>query len=333
MKGDPMQRRDFITLLGGSAAAWPLAARAQQDGRVRRVGVLVNGPENDPENQVLFAAFRQGVERLGWLEGRNLRLDRRFAANTDQFQPLAKELIALQPEVIFAHTTLVVAAVRRESGTIPIVFTSVSDPIGSGFITSLARPGGNATGFLLYEDGIAGKWLAMLKEIAPHLMRAAIIANPKNTPFDYFLRSAEAAAPGLAIELVPSRIETAADIERAIESFARVPNGGLVFLPDVTSLTNRDLIIALAARYRLPAVYNQRVFVTAGGLMSYSTERVDQFRQAATYVDRILRGDKPADLPVQAPVKYETILNLKAAKALGLTVPDLLLVRADEVIE
>jgi len=213
------------------------------------------------------------------------------------------------------------------------VFRGVSDPIGSGFIANLARPGGNLTGLLNFEASITGKWLQMLKEIAPRLARAALVANPKTTPYDYFLRAAEAVAPALAIELVPSRVENAADIERAIESFARVPNGGLVLLPDTNNTLHRDLIIALAARHRLPAVYYNRVFVAAGGLMLYAPDRADEFRQVASYVDRILRGEKPADLPVQAPTKYETILNLKTAKALGLTVPDLMIVRADEVIE
>jgi putative ABC transport system substrate-binding protein len=225
------------------------------------------------------------------------------------------------------------AALQRETGTIPIVFVYVSDPIGSGFVASLARPGGNLTGLLLYEEGITGKWLAMLKEMAPRLARAALVANPKTTPYDYFLRAAEAVAPSLEIELVPSPVENAADIEGTIESFARVPNGGLVLPPDITTTVHRDLIVALAARHRLPAVYSARFLVVAGGLMSYGTYFVDMSRQAAAYVDRILRGAKPAELPVQAPTRYETVLNLKTAKALGLTVPPGLLVAANEVIE
>jgi putative ABC transport system substrate-binding protein len=327
-----MRRREFITLLGG-ATAWPLAARAQQAGGMRRVGVLLSGAEIDPEVQALFAAFRLALEKLGWSEGRNVHFDTRFAASPDRFQSYAKELVALKPDVILAHSTPVVAAVQRESRAIPIVFVSVSDPIGSGFIASLARPGGNLTGFLMYEDGLMGKWLAMLKEIAPRVTRAAIIANPKATPFDYFLKSAEAAAPRLAIELVPSRVGNAADIEHAIESFALLPNGGLVFPADTTSNSNRDLIVALAARHLLPAVYPLRLFVTAGGLVSYGIDRLESFRQTTTYVDRILRGEKPADLPVQAPTKYETVLNLKTAKALSLEVPASLLASADEVIE
>jgi putative ABC transport system substrate-binding protein len=328
-----MKRRAFITLLGG-AAAWPIAARAQPAGGMRRVGVLAALAEDDPQMQAQLAGFRQGLERLGWPEGRNVRIDYRFAhANVDQHQTLAKDLVALQPDVILAHLTPVAAALRRETRAIPIVFVGVSDPIGSGFVASLARPGGNLTGLLLYEESITGKWLAMLKEIAPRMARAAFVASPKTPTYDYFLRAAEAVAPSLAIELIPHPIETAADIERSIESFARVPNGGLFLPPNSTIVLHRDLIIALAARHRLPAVYPFRLFVTAGGLMSYGTDQVDTFRQVAAYVDRILRGAKPADLPVQAPIKYETILNLKAAKALGIDVPPSLLVRADEMIE
>jgi putative ABC transport system substrate-binding protein len=329
-----VKRRTFITLLGGAAAGWPLAARAQQADRVRRIGVLAGLSENDPEITSRLAAFRRGLERRGWTEGRNVRIDARFAAGSaKQYRPLAKELVALQPDVILAHTTPVVEVLRQESRAIPIVFVTVSDPIGSGFVASLARPGGNLTGMLFYEASITGKWLALLKEIAPRLVRAAFIANPKTTVYDYFLRSAAALAPSLAIELVPSRVETAADIERAIVAFARVPDGGLFLPPDSTTILQRDLIIELAARHRLPAVYTASFFVAAGGLTSYGIDQVDMFRQAASYVDRILRGDKPADLPVQAPTKYETAVNLKTAKALGLTVPPGLLVAADEVIE
>ena len=327
-----MKRRTFITLLGG-AAAWPLAARAQHSERMRRIGVLVRHAETDPEMQLWLAAFRQGLEKLGWSEGRNVSMDYRFHPGADQLQALAKELIALRPDVILSEGTSTAAAFQRESRVIPIVFVAVSDPIGSGFIASLARPGGNLTGVMQYEAGITGKWLAMLKEIAPELARAAVVANPKMTAYDHFLRAADALASSLAIELVPIPVDTAADIEHAISSFARVPNGGLVFPPDATTTSHRHLIIALAARYRLPAVYAVRVFVTTGGLMSYSTDRSDMYRQTASYVDRILRGANPANLPVQAPTKYQTVVNLKTAKALGLDVPPSLLVRADEVIE
>ena len=267
---------------------------------MRRIGVLAALAEDDPEMQASLAGFRQGLDRRGWSEGRNVRIDTRFAhANVDQRQMLAKELVALQPDVILAHTTPVVAALQRESRAIPIVFVNVSDPIGSGFVASLARPGGNVTGLLLYEASISGKWLAMLKEIAPHVTRAALVADPKTPTYDYFLRAAQAVAPSLAIELVPNPVATAADIERAVESAARAPNGGLFLPPNSTTYLHRDLIARLAARHRLPAVYAFRQFVTAGGLMSYGVDQVDVCRQAASYVDRILRGEKPSDLPVQ----------------------------------
>jgi ABC-type uncharacterized transport system substrate-binding protein len=328
-----MRRRAFITLLGGAAVAWPLAARAQQD-RMRRIGVLMGFAEDDPEAKARLAAFRQGLEKRGWSEGRNVRIDTRFAPAGALAQAVAKELVALQPDVILAHSTPVTTALQRESRTIPIVFAVVADPIGSGFIASLPRPGGNITGVMQYEASVTGKWLAMLKEVASGLVRAAFVANPKTaTYYDYYVRAGEAVAPSLGIEAVPILIENVANIERAVESFAGAPNGGLVLLPDITTAVHRDLIIALAARHRLPAVYWDRSFVAAGGLMSYGNDLVDSFRQAAAYVDRILRGDKPADLPVQAATKFETIINLKTAKALGLTVPPGLLVAADEVIE
>jgi putative tryptophan/tyrosine transport system substrate-binding protein len=327
-----MRRREFITLLGGAIPVWPLGARAQQPDRMRRIGVLVAYAEGDPEMGARLAAFRQGLERLGWSEGRNIQIDTRFApAGAGQEQLRARELVALKPDVIFAHTPQVVAALQRESRQIPIVFVGVADPVEAGFIASLARPGGNATGLLGIEASIAGKWLSMLKEIAP-ITRVALLANPKNA-FDYFLHTAEPLAKSLAIELVPSPVTNAAEIEHAIESFARRPNGGLVLPTDATTSVHRDLIIALAVRHRLPAVYGLRAFVTAGGLMSYGTDFTNQNREAASYVDRILRGEKAADLPVQAPTKYETVVNLKTARALGLTVPPGLLVAADEVID
>ena len=328
-----MKRREFLTLLGG-AATWPLAARAQQSGQ-RRIGVLTALAEDDPENQAWLAGFRYGLERCGWSEGRNLRIDYRFApaASPDQAQPFAKELVALRPDVIFAHTTPVVAALQRETRTIPIVFAALADPIGSGFIASLPQPGGNITGVMLYEPSVTGKWLSMLKEIAPQVVRAAFMVNPETAVYNYYLRAAEPLSRSLGIDLVLTRVANADEIERAIEVFASTPNGGLVLPPDVTTTAHRDLIVALAARHHLPAVYTIRPFVTAGGLMSYGADYVDMYRQAASYVDRILRGDKPADLPVQAATKFETIVNLKTAKALGLTVPPGLLVAADEVIE
>jgi len=330
-----IRRREFITLLGG-AAAWPVAARAQQ-GEIRRIGVLAGLAENDPEMKARLAAFRQELEKRGWSEGRNVRIETRFAAagSIDQAGVLAKELLGTQPAVIVAMATPATTAVQQATSVIPIVFVHVADPVGSGFVHSLARPGRNLTGLLLFESGIVGKWLAMLKEVAPRLGRSALVFNPKTAPFyEYYRGSAETAASSLGIEIMLNPIENAAtDIERSIELFARVPDGGLVVLPDVTTVAHRDLIVALAARFRLPAAYPLRSFVSAGGLMAYSTDRIDQFRQAASYVDRILRGAHPADLPVLAPTKYETALNLNTAKALGLTVPPGLLLAADEVIE
>ena len=326
-----MRRRDFIGALGG-AAAMPLAARTQE--RVRRVGVLANVTENDTEMQASLKVFRQELERLGWSDGRNVRIDTRFTqADLARHPALAKEMVARQPDIMLVHTTPLAAAVQKETRTIPIVFVNVSDPVSSGFIASLARPGGNLTGLQMYEASIVGKWLSMLKEIAPQITRVAFIANPKITIYPYFLRTADAAAQSLAIELVPSSIEPPADIERVIGSFARTPNSGLLFPPNVTAAAHRNLVIALASKHRLPAVYAFRFFPAEGGLMSYGIDQADLLRRAATYVDRILRGEKPADLPVQAPTKYETVVNLRTAKALGLTVPPGLLVAADEVIE
>jgi putative tryptophan/tyrosine transport system substrate-binding protein len=329
-----MRRREFITILSGAAVVWPLAARGQQTDRVRRIGVLMGYAEGDSETKIRVAAFRQRLEKRGWSEGRNLQIEIRFAAaNADEYEPLAKELLATQPEVILAHTTQVAATLQRESHAIPIVFVNVSDPIGSGFVANLARPGGNLTGVLQYEASVVGKWLAMLKEIAPRLERAAMIANPKTSPYEYFLRAAEAAAPSLAIKMVASPVATAADIEDAINSFAGAPNGGLLLPADATIVMHRDLIIALAARHKLPAVYAFSFIVASGGLMSYGIDQAETFRLAASYVDRILRGDKPADLPVQAPTKFETVVNQRTAKALDITVPPGLLVAADEVSE
>jgi ABC-type uncharacterized transport system substrate-binding protein len=329
-----MKRRDFITLLGGAATAWPLAARAQQTGRVRRIGVLMHGSQSGAIWQQRLTAFRQGLEGLGWQDGRNIHIETLFSENNfDRLAQVAKELVALGPEVIFANTTPATKALQKETRTTPIIFVQVSDPIGAEVVASLARPGGNTTGLLLYEDSIAGKWLGMLKEIEPHLTRAALLGNPKGFPFGYFLRIAEAIGPSLGIEIVPAPIANVEDLNRSIDSFARVSNGGLLAPPDNTIEEHRDLVIALAARHRLPAVYSSREFVVAGGLMSYSTDVLTHFRQAASYVDRVLRGANPANLPVETPTKYETVLNLKTAKALGFEVSPTLLVRADEVIE
>jgi putative ABC transport system substrate-binding protein len=324
-------RRQFITLLGG-AAAWPLGARAQAE-RMRRIGVLVGLAENDPEGKARLARFRQKLEQLGWSEGRNLSIEYRYAPASAGAQTLAKELVDLQPDAILVQGTPLSAALQRETRTVPIVFVGVTDPIYSGFVASLARPESNLTGLLLYEISLTGKWLAMLKEMAPNLARMLLVGNPQTIPYDYFLSAAEGAASSLSIDLVPSRVRSATDIENAITSFARGPEGGLVFPPDTTTVVHRNLIIALATQHRLPAVYSFRTFVAAGGLVCYGVEYAGLFQQAAFYVDRILRGTNPTDLPVQAPVKYETVINLKTAKALGLEVPDRLLALADEVIE
>jgi putative tryptophan/tyrosine transport system substrate-binding protein len=324
-----MRRREFITLLGGAAIVWPLGGRAQQLGGQRRIGMLVGFEDPD------IKAFQQELEKLGWSEGRNIHIDYRYAAAGAQVQALAKELVALRPEVIFAQSTPVTAALHKATQTVPIVFTFVIDPIGAGFVASVPRPGGNITGFMVFEPSIIGKWLEMLKEIAPQTKRAALLGNPKTAVYySYLQHAAEAAAPSLGIEVVPSHIENdAADIERTIVAIVSMPNSSLAVLPDSTTTINRDLIIKLATRHRLPAIYNGRVFVDAGGLMSYGFIYRDQYRQAASYVDQILRGAKPSDLPVQTPTKYETVLNLRTAKDLGLTVPGALLVAADEVIE
>jgi putative ABC transport system substrate-binding protein len=325
-------RRTVIAGLG-AAAAWPLTARAQLGGRVRRVGVLEARPgRNDPQLRV--ASFRRALETLGWSEGFNIQIDIRFllGASGDENRELAKELVSLQPDVIVAYSTPGTIALQRETRVIPIVFLSVSDPVGSGFVASLARPGGNITGLLAYEEGIAGKWMSLLSEVAPRLARVGLLGNPANSPFDYFLRGAQAAAPSLALGLVPMRVSSPADIERAIASFTREPDGGLVAFPGVLDASASDPVLALAAKHRLPAIYSDRGYVAAGGLISYGPVR-DVYVEAAPYVDRILRGAKPADLPVQAPTKYETVINLKTAKALGLNVPAATLVRADEVIE
>ena len=328
-----MRRRQFIALIG-SAATWPRVARAQLPEQMRRIGILLHGVQTDPLWQKRLAAFREGLEGLGWLENRNVRIQLRYSANDyDRLPRLAHEIVALNPEVIFTNTTPAIKALQQETDTIPLIFVEVSDPIGAGVVASLARPGGNISGFLFYEDSILGKWLGMLKEIAPHLTRAALLGNPKGFPYGYFLRTAKIIAPSLGMEVVPAPVANADEIEQAIESFARVPNGGLLAPNDSTVEANRDLVIALAARHRLPAVYAFRDFVTAGGLMYYGTDLIAQFRRAASYIDRVLHGANPADLPVEAPTKYETVLNLRTAKALGFQVPSTLLVRADEVIE
>jgi putative tryptophan/tyrosine transport system substrate-binding protein len=330
-----MRRRKFLTLLAGAAVGGSNKVGAQpQASSLRRIGALWSLSETNPDMQARLTQFNQGLVRLGWLEGKNIHLDSRFAAGeTDRFESLAKALVASKPEAIVAQSTPVALALFRETRSIPIVFVSVSDPIGSGLVASLSRPGGNVTGVLLYEEGITGKWLAMLKEVAPKLARVAIAANPETTPFEYFLQAAKSPAAALSIDIIPMPVETAADIERSIPDFAAKPNGGLVLPPDSTNILHRDLLIALAARHRLPSVYGYRSFTEAGGLMSYSTDVPQQNRLVASLIDRILRGTAPADLPVEAPTKYETAINIKAAKALGLEIPSALLARADDVIE
>ena len=329
-----MRRRDFITLLGGAAATWPLAARAQQAERMRRVGLLMGYPEGDAEGQANLAAFRRGLQELGWTEGRNIRIDVRWgAADPDKARTLAKELVGMAPDVIVPNTNLMMAILQPETRTIPIVFVFVGDPVGSGYVTNLARPGGNVTGFSALDIAIGGKWLELLKEMAPHVTRVAVVLHPETPPNVGFWHAAEAAAPALGVKVVALGVHSAAEIEGTVTQFAREPDGGLIIAPHAVTLTYRDLIIGLAARHRLPAIYGFRVFATSGGLLSYGTNPSDQFRRGASYVDRILKGEKPGDLPVQNPTKYELVINLKTAKALGVDVPLRLQQLADEVIE
>ena len=325
-------RREFITLLG-SAAAWPLAARAQQE-RNRRIGVLVPAVADDPIWQARLGAFLQGLALLGWTIGRNVRVDTRWGTpNAGEIRRQAAELAALAPDVILAGGASTMEPLLQATHTVPIVFTLGNDPVGSGYVDSLARPGGNATGFMTYEFSIAGKWLQLLKEIAPGVTRVAVLRDTSQAFATSMFATMQAVAPPLGVEVIPVNMRNGAEIERSVESFARVANGGLIPVSSAAAVRHRDLIIALAARHKLPAVYWDRFFVDAGGLMAYGPDLVDQFRQAAGYVDRILKGEKPADLPVRAPTKYDLTINLKTAKALGLEVPPMLLARADEVIE
>ena len=330
-----MRRRDFIRGLGGAAATWPLAVRAQQDERVRRIGVLVASPADDAESQARVAAFKEGLAQLGWTEGRNVRIDTRWATtNADDLRKHAAELAASTPDVLVgASGTTTVAALLQATRTVPIVFAIVVDPVGAGFVASLARPGGNATGFTMFEYGMSGKWLELLKQIAPGVTRAAVLRDPAIASGIGQFGAIQAVAPSLRVELSPVDVRDAPEIERAVTAFAGIENGGLVVTASPSGTVHRELIIALAARHKLPAVYWQRFYLASGGLMSYGPDLLDQYRRAAGYVDRILKGEKPADLPVQAPTKYELVINLKTAKALGLTVPATLLARADEVIE
>ena len=327
-----MRRREVIALLGG-AAAWPLAARAQPSDRVRRIGVLMNYVD-DPEGQALLAVFRKTLGESGWTEGRNVLIETRWGANdVDRDRRYAAELAALAPDVILASGTLSVRAFQRVAGMFPIVFVNVSDPIGAGIVDSLARPGGNITGFMLLEYSSSGKLLELLKEIAPSLTRAAVLRDSANPAGIGQFGAIQTTAESRGVAVTPIDVQDADEIERAVASFARSPNGGLIVTPSGSVSIHRDLIVALAARHKLPAIYAYRANITGGGLISYGPDLLDQYRGGAGYVDRILRGEKPADLPVQAPTKFELVINLGTAKALGLTVPSSLLARADEVIE
>jgi putative tryptophan/tyrosine transport system substrate-binding protein len=329
-----LQRREFITLFGGAAIAWPLIARAQQGEQMRRVGVLLPATADDAEFQAWVGAFLQALAQLGWTIGHNVRIDTRWATtNAADIRRHAAELAALAPDVILASGTSTVGPMLQATRTVPVVFPVVVDPVGAGFVDSLARPGGNATGFLLFEYGLSGKWLELLKEVAPGVTRVAVLRDPATPTGIGQFGVIQAAAPSLRVEVSPLNVRDAGEIERGVAAFARSSNGGLILSGGNRAILHRDLIVTLAARHKLPAVYADRFFVAAGGLISYGPDRIDQYRRAAGYVDRILKGEKPADMPVQAPTKYETVINLKAAKALGLAVPPSVLARADEVIE
>jgi putative ABC transport system substrate-binding protein len=329
-----MRRREFITLLGGAAVAWPLAARAQQSERMRRIGILMNTAADDPEPQTYIAAFRQALQQLGWTEGRNLQVDTRWGAGSAElFRRYGSELVALAPDLILAAGVGVVIAVQAASRGVPIVFVQSIDPIGGGVVASLARPGGNATGFMQFEYTLSGKWLELLKEIAPRVTRVAILRDSTNPAGIGQWAVIQAMASPLGIEMIPVSVRETEEIEQGIGAFARSSNGGLIVPVSARAVTHRQLIIAQAVRHRLPAIYPYRYFATNGGLISYGPDLLDQYRRAAGYVDRILKGEKPGDLPVQAPTKYELAINLKTAKTLGLDIPATVLARADEVIE
>ena len=329
-----MKRREVITLLGGAAATWPLAVRAQQAERMRRIGVLLPAVADDPEWQARVGAFLQALALLGWTIGRNVRIDIRWATtNAGEIRRHAAELAALAPDVILAGGATPAGPLLQATSIVPIVFTFGIDPVGAGLVDSLARPGGNATGFMSYEFSVGGKWLGLLKEIAPGLTRVAVLRDATQAFAMSLFAATQAVAPSLGVEVIPVNMRDAGEIEQSVETFARSPNGGMIAVGSAAVVRHRELILTLAARLKLPAVYWERFLVAEGGLMSYGPDLVEQFRQAAGYVDRILKGEKPADLPVQAPTKYRLIINLKTAKTLGLTVPDALLARADEVIE
>jgi ABC-type uncharacterized transport system substrate-binding protein len=328
-----MKRREFIAALGG-AAAWPLAARAQQPERMRRIGVLMSVAADDAEGQARIAAFLNGLEQFGWIDGRNVRIEARWGAgDADRVRRYAAELVAIAPDVILASGNATTGPMSQATRAVPIVFTLVPDPVGAGFVDSLARPGGNVTGFASFEYGISAKWLELLKEIAPPVTRVAIIRDAAISAGTGLFGAIQSVASSFGVEATAVNVRDAAEIERAITSFARPGNSGLIVTGSGLAVFHRDLIIALAAREKLPAVYFARTFVSSGGLISYGPDSIEPHRRAANYVDRILKGEKPADLPVQAPTKYELVINLKTAKALGLEVPQSLLARADEVIE
>jgi putative tryptophan/tyrosine transport system substrate-binding protein len=328
-----MKRREFILALGGAAATWPLAARAQQTDRVRRIGVFMNLAADDPEGQARNTAFVQALQQLGWTEGRNARIDTRWGTDAASTRKYAAELVALAPDVILATASTATSALQQMTRTVPIVFVIVIDPVGAGYVESLARPGGNLTGFSLFEYGLSGKWLELLKEIAPGVTRVAVIRDTAVGSGVGQYAIIQAVAPALGVELRPIDMRDAGEIERAVVAFARVPNSGLIIVGAPSAVVHRNLIVTLAARHQLPAVYPLSYFASSGGLMSYGPDSIEPYRRAAGYIDRILKGEKPADLPVQAPTKYELTINLKTAKALGLDVPDSLLARADGVIE
>ena len=329
-----MQRRQFITLLGGTAATWPIAARAQPREQMKRIGILLPGSADNPVFQARLVAFYQELALLGWSIGRNVRIDTHWAtADAAELRKHAEELAALAPDVILATGNSTVPPLLQATRTVPIVFPLAGDPVGAGFVDSLARPGGNATGFMLYEYGMGGKWLELLKEIAPNVTRVAVLRDPASPSQTAQFGAIRAMAPSVSVEVIPINVRDAGEIERAVADFARPGNGGLIPTSSAVALRYRDLIITLAARHKLPAIYWERFFVTSGGLMSYGPDLIDNYRRAASYVDRILKGEKPADLPVQTPTKYEMAINLKTAKTLGLSVPLILQQRADELIE
>jgi putative ABC transport system substrate-binding protein len=329
-----MKRREFIALLGGAATPWPRNALAQQPERMRRIGVLVPLAADDPDMQIRIAAFQQQLQQLGWTDGRNVKIEYRWnGSDPERSRRHAAELAALAPDVIFATGNSTVAPLLQATRSVPIVFAIIPDPVGAGFVDSLARPGGNATGFVVFEYGISGKWLEFLKQIAPDVARVAVLRDAALAAGIGQFAAIQSVAPSLGVELSAINVRDAAEIERAIAVFARLSNGGLIVTASGLSVVHRDLIIALAARHKLPAVYWQSLYIQGGGLLSYGPNTIDEYRRAASYVDRILKGEKPADLPVQAPTRYEIVINLKTAKALGLDVPSTLLARADEVIE